>query len=503
MNRIKNLISKNLYNRGILQLLILLVILFLYLYFPNNNSSWDGYVYAAQVKYNVDMFQPHHLLYNPLLKVFYEFISIFNDRIDILLAGKWMNAIFQGFNLLIAAQILRLLKVSQKDIFLLIAIIAFSFNPWRFGTENEAYIVPITFSMLGTWAFLKYLNVNNVKWLMLTSLFAAVACLFHQIHFFWWLGLGIGVLLNTRNIKHLVIYSIPAIVVPLVYVLVIRFELHQDITFTNTFKFVLQDYYSGAASAEFSWKGILFIFISSVRTFFQIHPVIIAVISKSFLFIIPLIISLLLIFNIVLKIFKKQAFYKKMNSHIKFRNALIIIMALQLAMAYYSHGNVEFMVMIPLLLILILSLTITFKTNFLINIALLLFIWNFFFGILPYHLYTFHDDKKLVDYIIENPEETYIVKNRNIEAKYFYATGRDNQPNILLQEHLNPLIVDSLLIQHNFLITDVIDYAEILNREKLMQTVNSTSLFKKEIKKEVLFTYDGLFGKTPVYKVVK
>lgn len=55
MNRIKNLISKNLYNRGILQLLILLVILFLYLYFPNNNSSWDGYVYAAQVKYNVDI----------------------------------------------------------------------------------------------------------------------------------------------------------------------------------------------------------------------------------------------------------------------------------------------------------------------------------------------------------------------------------------------------------------------------------------------------------------
>lgn len=292
-------------------------------------------------------------------------------------------------------------------------------------------------------------------------------------------------------------------VVPLVYVLVIRCELHQDITFTNTLKFVLQDYYSGAASTEFSWKGILFIFISSVRTFFQIHPVIIAVISKSFLFIIPLIISFLLIFNIILKVFKKQAFYKKMNRHIKFRNALIIIMALQLSMAFYSHGNVEFMVMIPLLLILVLSLTLTFKTNFLINIALLLFIWNFFFGILPYHLYTFHDDKKMVNYIIENPEETYIVNSRNIEAKYFYATGKDNQTNILLKEHLNPQIVDSLLIQHNFLITDVIDYAEILNRERIMQTADSKPLFKNEIKKEVIFSYEGLFGETPVYKVVK
>ena len=88
INRIKYLTSKNLYKRGILRLLMLLVILFLYLYFPNNNSSWDGYVYAAQVKYNVDMFQPHHLLYNPLIRVFYEFISIFNDQIDILLAGN-------------------------------------------------------------------------------------------------------------------------------------------------------------------------------------------------------------------------------------------------------------------------------------------------------------------------------------------------------------------------------------------------------------------------------
>lgn len=449
------------------------------------------------------MFQAHHLLYNPLLKVFYEFFSILCDRIDILLVGKWMNAIFQGFNLLIAAKILRLLKVSENHIFLLLLIIGFSFNPWRFGTENEAYIVPITFSLLGTWAFLKYLHANNIKWLMLTSFFAAVACLFHQIHFFWWLGLGIGVLLNTKKIKHLVIYAIPAMVVPLVYLLVIRYELHQDITFTNTLKFVLQDYYSGAASAEFSWKGILFIFISSVRTLFQIHPVIIAVISKSFLFIIPLIISLLLIFNIILKVFKKQAIYKKMNRHIKFRNTLIIIMALQLSMAFYSHGNVEFMVMIPLLLILVLSLTLTFKTNFLINIALLLFIWNFFFGILPYHLYTFHDDKKMVNYIIENPEETYIVNSRNIEAKYFYATGKDNQTNILLKEHLNPQIVDSLLIQHNFLITDVIDYAEILNRERIMQTADSKPLFKNEIKKEVIFSYEGLFGETPVYKVVK
>ena len=109
------------------------------------------------------MFQAHHLLYNPLLKVFYEFFSILCDRIDILLVGKWMNAIFQGFNLLIAAKILRLLKVSENHIFLLLLIIGFSFNPWRFGTENEAYIVPITFSILGTWTFLKYLNINNYK----------------------------------------------------------------------------------------------------------------------------------------------------------------------------------------------------------------------------------------------------------------------------------------------------------------------------------------------------
>lgn len=472
-----------------------------YFIFPNNNSSWDAYVYAAQVKYNVEMFQPHHLLYNPLLKIFHEFFSIFNDQIDILLAGKWMNAIFQGFNLLIAVQILRLLKFSEKNIYLLIAIIAFSFNPWRFGTENEAYIVPITFSLLGTWAFLKYLHANNVKWLMLTSLFAAVACLFHQIHFFWWLGLGIGVLLNTKKIKHLVIYAIPALIVPLVYLLVIRFKLHQDITITNTFKFVLRDYYSGAAPTEINWKGVLFSFISSVRSFFQIHPVVITVISKNFLFIIPLIISLLLGFNIILQIFKKQAFHKKMNSHNIIRKVLIIILVLQFAMAFFTLGNVEFMVMIPLLLILFLSLKLSFKTNFLINIALLLFIWNFSFGILPYHLFTFHDDNKLVEYIIENPEETYIVKSRNIKAKYFYATERDNQSNILLQEQLNSQIVDSLLIQHNYIITDVIDYAEILNREKVMQSVNSSSIFKKEFKKEVIFTYDGLFGKTPVYKV--
>lgn len=505
MNRIKNLISKNLYNRGILQLLILLVILFLYLYFPNNNSSWDGYVYAAQVKYNVDMFQPHHLLYNPLLKIFHEFFSIFSDQIDILLAGKWMNAIFQGFNLLIAAQILRLLKVSQKDIFLLIAIIAFSFNPWRFGTENEAYIVPITFSMLGTWAFLKYLNVNNVKWLMLTSLFAAVACLFHQIHFFWWLGLGMGSFINTRNIKTFIQFSIPALIVPITYTYINSVIFNQPLTIESLMNFILRDVNSGAFKTEFGLKTIFLQLVSSVRTFIQLHPIILLLIKQKFIFILPLVISLGVMAFGIKYYFKNKVFSRtelsKSSTYKVFFLTHTLILIMHYLFAFYNIGNVEFMVMIPFLVIFILVSRYVIDTKFLYSITFFLFIWNFSFGILPYNKYTFTKDDKLVEFIQNYPENTYVVKSRIIEAKYFYVTGIDTPDYIKLAEKYTIQELNTFAATDT-IYTDMIDYPIIFNKESLFDNHKEQEPFE-DCQMQVIMTYKGIFGKSTIYKVYK
>lgn len=479
--------------------IITLVFLF-YIFFPNNYSYWDAYYYAGQVKYNIDLFEPHHLLYNPIVFLVKKLLEVFSINPDVLLLGKYLNSFFQLLNLIILLKIFRLLKISTSTLNWLILLVGFSFNLWRFGTENEAYIMPITFSLLGSFYLIKYIEKTKTKFILLSSLFAAIACLFHQIHFFWWLGLMFGFFAVQKSFKTLFLYTLPAWIVPLAYVLVIIFYNNLTFNLENLFQFVLRDFYRDSVIAEFGLKTVFLSIVSCVRTFIQIHPIILAILQKNILFFIPLLISIVIGVQLTYVFFKEKTLIKQPVQNKVFGFTHLFILIGHFSAAVYNVGNVEFMVMVPFLVILILVAFYKFSHRFLKNLVLFMFVWNFSFGILPYNLYPFYDDDKFVEYVIDHPNETYVVKSRIILAKYFYKTGKVNIENIKLIDDLKSNELDALINENSYFITDVIDYPEIFNKEKMLKTENSQIDFDKFNKKKI-FEFGGLFGTTPIYKV--
>lgn len=479
--------------------LIFIVFLF-YMFFPNNYSYWDAYSYAGHIKYEIGLFSPHHLFYNPVIFSVKKILELFSINPDVLLLGKYLNSIFQLFNLIILLKILKLLKVSSSTINWLILLVGFSFNLWRFGTENEAYIMPITFSLLGSFYLIKYLKNQKIIFVLFSSLFAAIACLFHQIHFFWWLGLMFGFFAVHKSFKTLFLYTLPAWVVPLGYALVVVFYNNTALSLDNLLQFVLRDFYRDSVIAEFGLKTVFLSIVSCVRTFVQVHPIILTLLQKNFLFFIPLIISFIIGIKLIYTSFKERILVKQTNRNKIYGFTHLFILIGHLSAAVYNVGNVEFMVMVPFLVILILVAFYTFSQEFLKYTVLFMFIWNFSFGILPYNLYPFYEDDKFVDYIIQNPHETYVVKSRIIKAKYFYKTGKENVDNIKLFEDLKPEELETLIKEKTYVITDAIDYPEIFNKEKMLKAKDSQNEFD-QFSRTKIFEFGGLFGNTPIHKV--
>ncbi|NQY00585.1 MAG: hypothetical protein HRT70_05560 [Flavobacteriaceae bacterium] len=481
------------------------IIFIFYILFPNNNSSLDAFGYAGYVEYNKYLFKPHHLLSHAFL---YGLIAPFKAMgwfTDTILFGKVINSIFQIINLIVFNRILILLNIPTKQRILFLLTIGFSFNLWQYGVENEVYIIPITFSLLGSFYFLKSLINKNYFFVVISGLFTAFSCLFHQLHFFWWLGLLIGVFLHNKNIKSLIFYTTPALVVPLGYAFVLIFYQNQELTISNLYYFMMHDFYQeGIAKVSYSWHGwksILFQSVSTIRIFLEAHPNIFVLLKTNWLYFVPLLISLVIGIQLIWQFFKKEKmFEKRENNRELFANIHLFILIAVYLFAFYSYGNVEFMVALPFLIFLFIGVKFHINQQFLKQFILLLFVWNFSFGIFPDYYYRYYDDQKLVDYIIKNDDKTFLVKSYEIQNKYFYKKGV-NPINVL---YFGKVSKDSILsiLEHKAIYTDIIDKPEVFNRAKIHAMGSEVFTFE-EYTKENVYSYKGLYGTSRVYKILK
>ena len=144
-----------------------LILFITYALFPTNNSSLDAYYYAASVKFSQHLFSPHHLLYNVFIGLVYKPIHILN--IDVLAFSKFINTLFSTLTLYTLYKILLLLKYSKKETITYVYLVGFSFIFWRYGTENETYIIPVFFSLLSSYWLLKYFREENTLSVILSS----------------------------------------------------------------------------------------------------------------------------------------------------------------------------------------------------------------------------------------------------------------------------------------------------------------------------------------------
>jgi len=481
---------------------VFIVVSLMYFLFLTNNSSLDSYAYAGYVKYNHYLFTPHHLFSNAFIYLLiYPFKSL-GIHINILLFSKIINSFFQIINLLIFYRILSFLKINEKEKLLYVLGLAFSFSLWRFATENETYIIPIAFSLLGSFYFLKNFEEKKVIYIFLSSLFGAISCLFHQIHFFWWFGILIGFYIYNKNAKTIFQYIIPALIVPISYVLVLILYEKQDISIYNMIHFVFHDFFQGSVDTNFGWKGIFFQLLNSFRTFFQLHPNIYILIQKNWIYILPIIITLYLSVRLIGIVLKRESLTKKNNKLSLFTTIHLYIFIANYLFAFYNYGNIEFMVMLPYLLALIIAVKYSIHPKLLSLLVGILFIWNFSFAIFPNHYYSYYNDEVLVDYIIANPKKTFLIKNATALNHYFYKTGIDSPKRIILYSKTNKEELKNIMDKEGELYTDIIDKPEIFNKEKMTSTTNLHQFFDHYYK-DVILTYKALYGETTVYKISK
>jgi len=478
--------------------LLILSIVVLYIIFPTNNSTLDAYGYATSIKYDVDLFEPHHLLYNAFQYIISKILLSLGLNFDVLSMTKVVNSIFQFFNLYISYQIFKLFKTDKSEIILYILIIGFSYSSIRFGTENENYIIPITFSLLASYFYLRFIKTESVRMIFYSGLFASIASLFHQIHFFWWFGIFIGVVLYIKKWRFVFYYIISAIIVPIIYLAVIYFYKNEAININNIFHFVFHDYYTGTAKSEFGINNFIFIIISSVRTFFQVHPVIFSLIKENYFFILPILILPILLFILIKLLFKKRLFLTTTTTTTIFVKSHIIIFIIHFLFSFYAVGNVEFMVMLPFLMFI--SIFKYYKINklFLKVFTVSLLIWNFSYGLLANNMFKFYNDNILIDFIISHPNDVFFVSEHTVINKYSYKTGNIDVKYIKRKKTINSIKALKKINSREYFYTDIINKPQILNRASMLNTNKINFLNNK---KELIKTYKGLYGKSYIYKV--
>ena len=496
-----NSIIKNLEKDTSIFIIVFLTLL--YLLFPTSNSTIDGYFYGYSIKWGEELFAPHHLLYNFTYYIFYRFYTFFGVNTDALQFSKYLNALAGGGILLVLQRIFKHYGLNNMRISVLIFFTGSSFGIARFATENETYILPILISLTGFLYLLKWEKDSSTKNILVCSFLNCFACLYHQIHFFWWLGVLVSVVIHHKELKSsfkfIAIYSITAVIVPIIYYIVFFFQSTSTNNAISFLKFVFHDFVQGNVDSDFGFKNIVLGIINFVRTFYQIHGKMYYLI-KSYPFLILIVIIVLFLFYKICFPFQKISFKTRQKLSL---SAMLIIGLLQFLFAIYAVGNAEFMVLFPVIIAIIFSFTDfpSFKLS-LISFSMLL--WNFFLGVIPDSFINFSNTPFLVKYISEHQNIDFVLTNAIHLSNIFYYQKHYYPNNIFKLSEKNIISLDSIIhnsiINHRIICTDFINNKEAISRESILRNEKMTMFFKK-YKVSKLDSFSTFYGTRKLYQI--
>ena len=188
----------------------------------------------------------------------------------------------------------------------------------------------------------------------------------------------------------------------------------------------------------------------------------------------------------------------------------ILIFVLQLVFAAYSVGNAEFMVMLPALLAIIIAKTDWIPVKPLVVFAIALFIWNFSYGIYPNNRMHFNADEKVANFMIDHPNDRFIVAQPEIVSNQFYYKVGHWPKNLWLslatyQERGLTLVlksqVDSFLTAGGVIYTDYTGFPRMMNRATMLY--DNQDFFKGYNLKDTVVVFDTDAGKHCIMKMTK
>lgn len=442
-----------------ISLIVIIVLGIIYVSFPSINNSGDSIAYAIDIREGKMLFNPHHLMYSILGYMPTRLFNIYNTLA--FMCG--MNAIFTILCLVVLRLILLQFTTKTTAAWLLL-FVGSCFGLMRFAIDNETYIVPIFFSLCASFAALKHKNA------FIVSLLGAIACLFHQIHFFWWFGILVFIIfsgVNINRLKNFVLYAAGAMIVPITYLLVFYFTNDHDCS--NIIEFVFRDYIK-IDDVEFTVKGISLLLtpINFIRTFIQVHGYIYPLIANYPFFAIGGILSIM--FFILALFNSRKSIQKKSGNHFSkiFYRCHLFIFVLQLIFAFISDGNAEFMVMLPSLLVIVLTAKYNIKDKFIAYAALSIFCWNITFGLIPSHFFILTSDIPMANYIARNPDQNYYLTEK-IRIKnyldYYYPNINTN----LLTYRKQADSLDAIVNRGETALTNVVATSASMSRGSILE----------------------------------
>jgi len=410
------------WNYKYINILPLIAIALCYLIFPNNNPTTDAWEYAANVKMSEELFRPHHLLYSPFMFLITRLISMMGD-FDTLKIMQITNGAFALLCLVVLRKLLLASNIGKGHILAWLIFAGSTFSFLRYGTENETYIIPIFFSLLSSLLFKYYIRSSAALLILLSGILGSLACLFHQLHIFWWIGIAMG-LFFFKDYKALMIYILSGIIIPGVYILVLTLIGDGIPTPGSIFEFILSYFFSGEDAISIGGKNLILSPISLFRSFFQLHGNIV-----NFLLFKPLISSLSILVIIYLLVrsfilFRKSKIIRTDKG--MFERSHLYILMLMLVFAFAADGNAEFMVAIPILTVIVAASALQINPEVIKYFSFAMFLWNMAFAILPNHFYDYHNNKQLVEVISVRRDSYFILaENLKVSAQYKYIYGND------------------------------------------------------------------------------
>jgi hypothetical protein len=440
----------------------ILLLAIIYLWLPNNNHLADSYGYGAGVKYGVELFQAHHLLYTWINYIFYNTASALIN-VDALHLMQIINSTIAIFCLVLLNKILVLQQIDRIKAEWLTLAVGCSFGIIRFAVEAEVYIFPIFFSLLSSYFFLKYIKKEHWLYPFLSGLFATIACLFHQIHLFWGIGLFVGWML-TGKVKNAMLYLSSTPLVLIGYSLVILFYEKTNLTPTTLFHYLANYYYSDTADVSLGLKDILISAITLFRTFYQVHGLVYVMFVKLFfLSILVSIVTVAFVIKALLALFKTPQPFKLSFKKKVFEQTHLVILFIQFSFACFSHGNSEFMVMVPVLIAISFSLFENMSLKFIQYLTLSMIIWNLYMGLLPNHYLDYYNNRKVAKLLHENPRKIIVIDERTgLVNTYFYMYGKPENPNIVQIDNLKK--INKFIASNTHVWTGMLSRKEIYNR---------------------------------------
>ena len=324
--------------------------------FPPLELTGDSYGYACEI-ITGDLWNAHHLLHKYIVNdvwLVLEPLKLFKNPLTFYRTLHLASALASLFVLM---RILELRHWSYTRIYLALLFITSGFAFIKYSVENEVYFYPILISLIGSLQFEKGKPIR-------AAILLGFATLFHQIHIFWLLGL----LFPKDWRKYSQYYPLAiALFVPFLTYTVIGLASK-----TPLYTLLFHDVQEGLVQTIPNASNFALYFINTIRVFMQVHGDIALFwnLWNPYYSGIAILIFVFVLIGLVIYLRERRFTYLQSDWY----RPYVIAFCLQSLFAWYSVGNIEFMILLPFLFVLTLRNGSLLKHSLLFSIGLLF--WN-------------------------------------------------------------------------------------------------------------------------------